>query len=295
MGYREGSQKVPVGQFARLVLLFLALVASGFSRAADNGEFLRQLRLNDFKSLEAGTRSLQRQFESGRVSETDLRDAYRQFYDLNGADLRKLDRWQDAFPKSYAVHLVRGTFYARRGAAARGTKWASETPPENFLGMRLDNEQALAEFTASLPLTQKPFLSVFQMMTLEGVNRPPRKELMEFGTRMLPTNRLIRGRYILFLTPRWGGSYEEMRAFIDYARRTGATPKGILELQSLMFDDMGDTAFLRGDKAAADRYFHKALQLHEAVGGAAMGPLPFATCYNREVTKPRELCHKTGR
>lgn len=266
-----------------------AICASLSYGQADSG-FLGLLRQGDFNRLESETTALQQRFAAGHETEFGLRQAYRPLYALTEQDLSKLDDWQKAYPKSYAVRLVRGTYYKRAGFSARGGEFASRTPAEKFAAMKKLHARAVPELEASLSLTEKPYLSVFHLLDLSDGNRDLQKSLMDSGTRMLPSNRLIRGRYMHSLTPRWGGSYDEMREFLSYARRTGATKIGLMELEGILYDDMGDTAINQGDQDSAIRSFRKALELNDKVGPEGFGDPPFSKYYKCKLPDLRAFC-----
>jgi hypothetical protein len=253
-----------------LVLRILVCVLA-FGAALANAQpaqvWLALLRQGDFNLLEEQTVAFQGRFAAGEETEFALRQAYRPLYNLTEQDLLKLDEWQRAHPKSYAVRLIRGTYYKRAGFSARGTDAASRTPPENFAAMRRLHALALPQLDESLSLTEKPYLSIFHLLDLRERNGPVEKALMDAATKMLPSNRLVRARYMRSLRPRWGGSHEAMWAFLTEARSTGATEAGLVELEAIIFDDLGDTAIRRGDEKDAVASFRKALELGERVGG----------------------------
>lgn len=266
------SDFVSSSVYSLLVVLFVPLLVN----AQPEAQLLSRLRQGDFQRLESETIALQERFSEGRLTEIGLRNAYRPFYNLTGEDFKRLDQWQDLYPKSYAVRLIRGTYYKRAGFEARGTASASQTLPEKFAAMRKLHAIARPELEASLSLTEKPYLSVFHLLDLHEGDRALHKSLMEAGTRMLPTNTLVRARYMRGLTPRWGGSYEEMKAFLAQARTSGATEDGLLELEAIMFDDMGDAALRQGDQQSAVRHFRRALELGQKIGGEVPEQLVFS-------------------
>ncbi|HZV92017.1 MAG TPA: DUF4034 domain-containing protein [Caldimonas sp.] len=269
-----------------LATIFCVGMAHGQAAPGD----LPLLRQGNFSRLEAETVSLQQRFATGQVTEFGLRQFYRSFYDLTEQDLARLDEWQAAYPRSYAVRLVRGTYYKLAAFKARGGNFAANTPPESFAEMERLLARARPDLEASLSLTEKPLLSVFHLLDMTDGNRAVRKALMDSGTRMLPSNRLIRGRYMFGLTPRWGGSYEEMKAFLAYAKRTGASKVGLMEMEALMYDDMAEVALHQGDQESAVVNFRKALELNAKVGPDGFGEPPFSKRYKCRLPALREYC-----
>ncbi len=276
-------------QTLRFVVLVLAMVCS-LANAQVEQTWLNQLRRGEFSQLEVQTVALQRRFATGEASEFDLRQAFRPFYDLTEQDLLSLDAWQKAQPKSYAVRLIRGAYYKRAGFSARGGHFAAQTPSENFAAMQKLHAIALPQLEESLSLTEQPYLSVFHLLELRDGDRPAQKALLEASTKMLPSNRLVRARYMRGLTPRWGGSYEAMRGFLAESKRSGATELGLSELEAIIFDDAGDRDVKRGDQAGAIRNFRQALELGAKVGGEVPRELPYSWYYRCKLPQLKDYC-----
>jgi hypothetical protein len=193
-----------------LNILFILLMPH-WSSAADNPSLLSLLKAGEFERLESATRELQRKFETGAVSDVELRHTYKQFYTLNEDALANLDEWKSRMPDSYAAHLIRGTYYRRVAGELRGGKYTNETPKENIEAMRRYHETAAADLAKSLQLTEKPFLSILHLLNISMYQGTKHQSHALFlaGERILPHNTLIRNRYFVTLEPRWGGSYEE--------------------------------------------------------------------------------------
>jgi tetratricopeptide (TPR) repeat protein len=194
---------------------------------------------------------------------------YRQFYDLDEQDLVKLEAWKNAIPGSYAAHLIRGVHFKRKAGEARGQEYISQTPPDKIQRLRQFREIAFTELTHSLDLAEKPFLSVFQLLEISKSrgDKELSRGLVIAANKMLPSNTLARGRYMLALTPRWGGSYEVMKQFIAESKKEEVSPTGLNQLEAIMYDDIGMTYFEQGDMQNATTYFLKALALAQRVGG----------------------------
>src|SRR4029077_1622161 len=112
------------------------------------------------------TRQVQEQFEKGALSDIQLRNTNRQFYDLDDQDSAKIEEWKKQVPGSYAAHLIRGINFKRKGLDVRGDKPITQTQQENIDGMRQYHERAIVELKKSLKLTEKPFLSVLQLLDI---------------------------------------------------------------------------------------------------------------------------------
>jgi tetratricopeptide (TPR) repeat protein len=232
-------------------------------------ELLPLLWAREFVALESATRQVQERFEHGALSDIQLRNIYRQFYDLDEQDLAKIEAWKNAIPGSYAAHLIRGVHFKRQAAAARGDQYISQTPPDKIKRMQQYNEIAITELGNSLKLTKKPFLSVFQLLEISKTtgSKNISRGLVIAANKMLPSNTLARGRFMLSLAPRWGGSYEEMKQFIAQSKKEEVSPIGLSQLEAIMYDDIAMTYLEQGDRQNATTYFLKALALAQRVGG----------------------------
>ena len=232
-------------------------------------ELLPLLRAREFVALESATRQVQERFENGTLSDIQLRNIYRQFYDLDEQDLGKIEAWKNTVPGSYSAHLIRGVHFKRKAADARGGKYISQTPPDNIKRMRQYEEIAITELRNSLKLTEKPFLSVFQLLEISKMSgsKETSRGLVIAANKMLPSNTLARNRFMMTLTPRWGGSYEEMKQFIAQSKKEEVSSVGVSQLEAIMYDDIAFTYLEQDDRQNATTYFLKALELARSIGG----------------------------
>lgn len=251
-----------------IILLFSALSPVA-SVAEEKTALLEMLKAGDYEKLEAATIELQSEFENGELSEIELRNTYRQFYDLNRQTLQNLDEWKRKYPDSYSAHLIKGTFLKRMGFKIRGENYISQTPKQSIDTMKQYHEEAENELLASLKLTKKPLLSIFHLLDICKArgDRTTALALEKSANEMLSDNTLVRNRYFTSLAPRWGGSYEEMRDFIAKTKAEGVSDVVIMQLEAVMYDDMGATLYEFGKRSDAMEYFLKALELGQRVGG----------------------------
>jgi hypothetical protein len=249
----------------RIVIEFLVsfvLLASATTSYADDN-LLALLQAQKYPELEQVMARTQADFEAGTISEIQLRNTYRPFYSLNNDLVKNVEAWTSAFPTSYSAHLVYGIWYKRRAAEARGEGYIQNTPPDGLQKMSQLNAIAKSELQKSLMLTRKPYLSVFHLLTislLEGTKGEAAK-FLNAGNKMLPSNTLLRNRYMVTLEPRWGGSYAEMQKFIDRSKSEGASQEGVLQLSAIVQEDMGHSLMERGMTEEAITHFRQALDL----------------------------------
>lgn len=239
------------------------------SVAFGEASLLGLLEDGKYTELEEATERLQLRFEKGEISERDIRNEYRQFYQLNDGTLAKIEEWKRKIPTSYAACLIKGAYYKRKGFDVRGNKYISETPKDRLRAMEQYHEIAWRELEQSMKLTAKPFLSVFHLLEIARAkgDRNTSWLLMEAGSKMLPANTLIRNRFFISLSPRWGGTYGEMKEYIDRSRKEGVSRAGLMELEAIMHDDMGNTFLEQGNRELAIFHLAQALELAREIGG----------------------------
>ena len=202
-------------------------------------------------------------------SEFELRNAYRPFYSLSDEAFVNLKKWAESSPHSYAAHLALGIYYKRKGSDARGSEYMSKTPSDRIEHMRYYYRKASIELVTSLTLTEKPYLSLFHLQTIEqqNGNREALLILLRKANEYYPDNFLVRSRHALSLTPRWGGSYKELDAFIASSISEGAPTDVIKRLVAIEYNDKGHTLEEINLHDQAMQHFTKALELGAEVGG----------------------------
>lgn len=254
------------------ILILICVLLLSFTSSpvrSEDSHVLQALARKDFSFLDTTLNGVQRSFEEGHLSEIQLRNAFRPFYKLDSRQQEALRAWPKNSPDSYAAHLALGIFLKRAGWEARGDKFIAETSHQQITEMHRLFELSRSELNRSLRFAEKPYLTVFHLLDIAKAEGDDVAELalLTQANRILPSNHLARNRYLISITPRWGGSYEQMRQFIRDASKDGVDQEGVMQLEAIMYDDQGDAAWRSGDHAAARSNFLKALDLAKKVGG----------------------------
>jgi tetratricopeptide (TPR) repeat protein len=186
------------------------------------------LRLDRFADLDRWIEFYQAQFEADPNKEYWSHDVVVAFLAADPTLGPKLDAWVGAAPGSFAAKAARGAWHEAMGFAKRGTKTRDETSPEQFAEMRRYHAKAIADFEAALstrPRAMGAHEGLIAIARADGDPRIPRQRL-DAALAQCRSCFGVRAEYIIALTPRWGGSHREMRAFVaETTRLVEAHPK----------------------------------------------------------------------
>ncbi|MGC4095731.1 MAG: DUF4034 domain-containing protein [Nitrospira sp.] len=178
----------------------------------DRQAVINLLRSAQFNRLNQLYEDLQKQYEDGVINDRDLTLQYQAFYDTAPENERFLNQWVEKSPKSYPARLARGIYYASIGEQRRGTDSIQNTPTGKILDLHRYLDFSNRDVSDSLPLTAKPIVSILQRFksSKHRDGKQANRRLLDYANRIDPTNYGVRRQYMISLTPRWGGSYDEM-------------------------------------------------------------------------------------
>lgn len=245
-------------QILAMVFLFWASVCS-----AEELDVQKALRAKQFDTIEKVLRMKEAGFEQGKLNEYDLVDAFKPFYQQEDVFSNEMTEWTKQRPNSYVAHLARGTYYRKLGEFRRGTRYMRETPAANVRFMQEQFEIAKKDLYKALDLNPRSYLAILNLLniTLRQGDYEQADELLRRGNKLYPRNILMRGRYMVHLQPRWGGSYEAMDAFVRKSRVDGVPDTDLNLLVAIKLEDIGFTSEEHGDFDSARKNYLKALAL----------------------------------
>ena len=252
-----------------LLGLSLALLLScGNSTSAPLHDPLEDLRSGHVSLVESEYSSLQKRFEKGDASEYELLDAYKPFYQREDRYRPYLDNWIAQYPASSSAYLARGVYLRKLGESRRGDRYISETPRENVDYMLRMFAASKLDLKKALQLNPKSYLAVVHLLNIaqfEGDNAAA-NEYLSMGNALLPSNFIVRARYLIHLTPRWGGTYAAMDLFIEQCRSEGVKHDQINMLMAIKENDLGEVWEERGNFSQARAEYEQALHLSRSAG-----------------------------
>jgi len=226
-------------------------------------ETLALLSSNQFADLDRRFSAIQTGYRNGTVTDLELRAAFRAFYATDTELESKYDAWITRFPNSYVAHLARGIYYKKVGEERRGPASFSETTAEQLRGMEAALGKASQDLHASVALDAKPVLTYFYALAVANYlgDKGEVRELLAQSTKVDPGNVIVRECYLQTIEPRWGGSIEQMYAFLDESRKAGLPPARLQLLESTIVSEQAMAHEQDGDYVAAERDYRKAIAL----------------------------------
>jgi len=231
-----------------------------------NDDAQRRALLNEgrYTELDQQMTALQQAYVRGSISDEQLFAAFRIFYYANVDMEPKLDQWVAQFPRSYTALLARGIYYAGMGWDRRGSKYARDTSDEQFAGMNAYHSMAMRDLAKSTELDSKPTLSYMQAIEIgkaHGMQKQSRA-VLDKAIKKDPQSIAVRRTYLKSLRTKWGGSPEEMAAFVDECRKASLPAATLREFAALAAADSGWAKLRDKDYAGAEKAYAEALSMN---------------------------------
>jgi tetratricopeptide (TPR) repeat protein len=197
------------------------------------------VRAGEFAALNRYYAAVQAGYDKGSVSDESLRSAFRNFYDSSPDLAGQYQSWVKEMPGSYVAHLARAIYYIRVGKASRGERFIADTSDAQMNGMDVAFATASKELQASLPLDSRPLMSVFYQIDIGMYygDAAANRRLFQAALKIDPKNYIAREMYIQTLTTAWGGSTQDIRAFVAESETAGLSASQMNDLRGVEFSD----------------------------------------------------------
>jgi hypothetical protein len=234
--------------------LCAAPMATADSSSADQIKPLALLESRNYAEVERHYAARQKAYEDGAIPDETLYKDFRALYKDSAANEQYFTGWVSAFPKSYSARMARGTYYYRMGWFVRGNQYFSQIPQDQRAQMHDYLAKARADLNASLKMTGRPYLSTLYLLNVAMLSgkASERRHWLDVGTKLDPKNIMLRTRYMITLEPRWGGSLEEMEAFLEECERQKLPERSLARLEHIILQEVADT--LSDNSPASERY-----------------------------------------
>jgi len=255
----------------RLHALGLVMLATGFGCAThppsdrlqlSTQQTVAMVRAGQFAALNRHYAAIQARYDKGSISDEGLRAAFRHFYDSSPELAPRYESWVREMPNSYVAHLARAIYYVRVGEESRGDRFIAYTSDAQLDGMEAAFAMASRELQNSLFLERRPLLSVFYELDIGKFDGDAarNRQLLEASLAIDPKNFIVREMYMQTLTTAWGGSTDEMKAFVTECRRAGLSAAHIKKMESMVPADEAWIDEFRNEnyKRAAAEYLEAA-------------------------------------
>lgn len=174
------------------------------------------------------------------------------------------DEWIMAFPKSAAARLAKGRYNYEIAWLTRGGGYISEVPQEKVSGMETYISRSIEDLRHACELD--PAQALFSRYLIQAfMTLGQREDIYREYKRAVSLDRQVRGAryaYLFTLLPQWGGSYQEMEAFLSDLKGMPNTPKttktkGILE--QLYYLQRSEQSFRDSDFEQALKFANQAV------------------------------------
>jgi tetratricopeptide (TPR) repeat protein/Zn-dependent protease len=188
-------------------------------RAALRGLLFRRR----FAELTLAVESLQEGFEADPRKEDWPNDAAEALGTGETTLLPLLEEWANASPGSFAPPMALGSHWVAAAYERRGTKFAAETPPQDFEAMGEALRRAMPELAKAVERRPRLVSAMRQQLRARLLDGGPgdREQVLTQALTVCPSCFLIRVTFLRTITPRWGGSDGKMS---EFATRPWASP-----------------------------------------------------------------------
>ena len=174
-------------------------------------------------------------------NEDSLLDAFLAF-SVNDANYEALlNDWVKSYPGSYQPFLARASYFYNLGWKSRGGKWASETTDKQHEGMRSYFTKAKQDIEQALRIEPDHIVPHYFLINIYKAlgDKSEIKAIIKKALEKNSSSFRIRSTYLLSITPRWLGTYEEMDQFAAESQKYAFKNSKLKALKGYVFYDAG--------------------------------------------------------
>jgi tetratricopeptide (TPR) repeat protein len=194
--------------------------------------------------------------------EKQLFTAYDAF-EIEDPDYEPLfNSWVETYSDHYQPYLARANYFYTMAWHARGGKWASETKQEQFDRMKTYFEKAATDIKTTLEINSQSLVAYKLLIGIlgsqQGADRLMRG-VLDQAVSFQPATYNVRLNYLHFLSPRWGGSFEQMQSFVNESLQyVDQNPKLNL-LEGRIYAEAAFSQYLNDKYSVAEELYTKAI------------------------------------
>lgn len=223
------------------------------------------LKHEKFSTLNKSLEQFQVTADSNISEERSLFTAYRAFEIKDKKYETLFNAWVKSTPDKYQPYLARARYYYRLGWLSRGPKWSSETKEEQMQEMASYFGKAMKDIASSLVINDQSMVSYSTLINITNSfgDKARTKAVLTKALEINTATYVVRAAYLNSLKPRWGGSYEEMKLFVEKSQIYVKENPKIKLLFGDLYADAASMQAISGAYNAAEKKYTKALSFGE--------------------------------
>jgi tetratricopeptide (TPR) repeat protein len=218
----------------------------------------------EFAKINAVLDDYKNSYRQNVSNEDDLLDAYYVAFSTNNPEDEELfDAWVNSYSNNYQPYLARASYFVSLGLKARGDKWIRETSDEQIKEMGRFFSKAVKDINRSLDIAQDNMLAYYLLINIHRADgdKAAMTDIVNKALEKIPDSFRLRSAYLLAITPRWAGSYEEMEKFADESQKFLEKNPRIKFLKGYVSYDTGDMQIIAKNFGEALKLLNNALSL----------------------------------
>ncbi len=233
-------------------------------RRPDQAELNRLLRAKQFEAVESHFDHYQEAFEQDFKKEYWPADALLAFRDADPTLAKVLNEWVEQFPQSPYARAARARQRTATGWHFRGSKTVGKTSNAQFDTFKEHLQEAIEDLKKAVelrPTYTAAWVAWLSNAQLVGAGAAQQRVLLNKALESCPACFRPPATVMLHLTPRWGGSYDAMRAAAREAMDKAPQNPRLARLPGLIAADRCSALVTFQKKpAAAEPHCQKALE-----------------------------------
>ena len=235
-------------------------VADGYKNS-----FRVMLQNGQYQKLNRELEILDKNASKNILKEDRLFIAYESFEIKNAAYETLLNYWVIATPDHYQPYLARASYYYAMAWSSRGYKYMSRTSDKSVNKMYDYIKLAMKDISVVMTKNKEIIVPHSLLIGMSGMGGGDKelKKVINQALQIKPLSYEVRLRYLNFITPRWGGSFKKMAAFIDDSEKYISENSRLEALSGLVYSETGEVQKLKKNYAKAEELFSEALSLSE--------------------------------
>jgi len=222
-------------------------------------DLLKERKYGELDALFSG---YQTSYEDGKVSDETVKRAYVSFANSDPTLKPKLNEWTEHSPKACSAFLARGVYLRNLGFLAKPDGSTTEISKQDKEEMNRYLSAAMEDFRQALTLQPRVIPAYGELMAISRYLRRDdiTRDLLNEALAVDPQSWSVRVEYLVSLQPRWGGSLEDMIAFIEETKPHYEADPKLRILEGYLLYTLGEAMVLeKNDRAGAVGYFNDAV------------------------------------